>query len=65
MADHLCNHEATIKDMHQRMIAIDERLRGNGKPGLMTEFAVWKTTVKGLIVVSMIIVGHIIRQAVS
>jgi len=64
--EHICQHEkeiakiSKIDEMLAIMISIDKSLRGNGKPGLFTEFAVWKNTVAGLIALDVIIVGGLI-----
>jgi len=59
------SHDNTIEPdrltrIENRLIKLDEALRGNGKPGLFTEFAVWKNTVAGLITLDIIIVGGLI-----
>lgn len=42
MPDHTCNKEREITEIHSMLMRIDEGLRGNGKPGLFTEFAISK-----------------------
>jgi len=49
-----------LERIEERLIQIDKALRGNGKPGLFTEFAVWKTTVSGLVALDIIIVAGLI-----
>jgi len=58
--EHACNKEKEITEMYQMLQRIDSGLRGNGKPGLFTEFAVWKNTVAGLVALDAVIVGGLI-----
>ena len=60
MAIHECNKEKEITEIYTMVKRMDEGLRGNGKPGLFTEFAVWKQTVTGLIALNIIIVAGLI-----
>ena len=58
--EHICTESNRLERIEKRLIKMDEGLRGNGKPGLFTEFAVWKNTVAGLIALNVIIVGGLI-----
>jgi hypothetical protein len=60
MPEHQCNKEKEISEIHEMLTRIDHGLRGNGKPGLFTEFAVWKSTVCGLIALDIIIVAGLV-----
>ena len=68
MPEHVvCNKEVEIAEIHRAVNEtkaicerLDEGLRGNGKPGLFTEFAVWKNTVAGLVALDIIIVGGLV-----
>lgn len=55
--NHVCTKEEKIDEMHAMLERIDKGLRGNGKPGLFTEFAVLKNTVIGLLAFDAIIIG--------
>jgi hypothetical protein len=59
---HECTKEEQLNRMELRLIAIDEGLRGNGKPGLFTEFAVWKNTVLGLVALDVIIISGLVAM---
>jgi hypothetical protein len=59
---HECIHETRMLEMHEMLKRLDEGLRGNGKPGLFTQFAVWKNTVAGLVALNVIIVGTIVAM---
>ncbi len=54
--EHICNKEDEITAIHDICQRLDAGLRGNGKAGLFTEFAVLKNTVAGLIALDLIIV---------
>ena len=60
MTEHKCSKEHEITELLEVCHRIDVSLRGNGKPGLFTQFAVWKNTVAGLIALDMIIVVGLI-----
>ena len=49
METHRCNKESEISEIHAIVKRLDDALRGNGKPGLFTQFAVMKATMGGLI----------------
>ncbi len=55
-----CAKEREITEMYEMLKRIDYGLRGNGKPGLFTEFAVWKNTVLGLLSLNLMIVVSLI-----
>ena len=57
---HECNKEKEITEIHRMVSRIDEALRGNGKPGLFTEFAVWKNTVAGLVAMNIVIIAGLV-----
>jgi len=57
---HKCDKEREISEMHEMMTRIDKALRGNGKPGLFTEFAVWKNTVLGILGLNVLILTGLI-----
>ena len=60
MTENLCTESDRLERIEKRLIKMDEGLRGNGKPGLFTEFAVWKNTVAGLIALNVIIVAGLV-----
>lgn len=60
MTEHKCTKEEQLDRIELMLAGIDKGLRGNGKPGLFTEFAVWKNTVCGLVALDIIIVGGLI-----
>lgn len=60
MPDHICTERDRLERMEAMLLRIDGGLRGNGKPGLFTEFAVWKNTVLGLLAVNMLLIAGFI-----
>ena len=60
MAGHVCTEADRLERIEKMMIKLDEALRGNGKPGLFTQFAVWKNTVAGLVALDVIIIGGLV-----
>ena len=60
MPEHKCIKEDQLTRIEQAVNRIDTSLRGSDGKGLFTEFAVWKNTVAGLIVLNMIIVTGLI-----
>jgi len=60
MAGHVCTEADRLARIEKMMIKLDEALRGNGKPGLFTQFAVWKNTVAGLVALDVIIIGGLV-----
>ena len=65
MVEHKCNKESEITEILTMLKKLDCSLRGNGKPGLFTEFAVWKQTVVGLIALDAIIIGGLVSLWLS
>lgn len=60
MTEHKCTKEEQLNRIETTVLRIDAGLRGNGKPGLFTEFAIWKNTVMGLLALNMIIIASLI-----
>ena len=62
MSEHKCDKEEVFREILITLKNIDVGLRGNGtdRPGLFTEFAVWKNTVAGLVCLDVIIVGGLV-----
>ena len=60
MTGHYCTKEKELGEMHEMLTRIDEAIRGNGKPGLVTQMAVWKNTVLGLAGLCIMIVTGLI-----
>ena len=58
--EHKCTKEKEITEIYNMLKQIDIGLRGNGKAGLFTEFAVWKNTVAGLVALDVIIVAGLV-----
>jgi hypothetical protein len=56
----VCTKEAEITAIYDIVKRLDASLRGNGKPGLFTEFAVWKNMVVGLMTMNMLLVAAFI-----
>lgn len=69
MSEHECVQEPIIlgvaEDVSELKVMVkelDNSLRGNGGPGLFTEFAVWKNTVLGLLALDVVIVTAIVAM---
>lgn len=55
-----CSREKEISEIHEMMKTIDIALRGNGQPGLFTNYAVLKNTVGGLLALDIVIITGLI-----
>lgn len=60
MPDHVCTETQRLKNIEAICKRLDDSLRGNGKPGLFTQFAVLKATVGGLLGLNILIVTGLI-----
>jgi len=60
MPEHKCVRGKEIDEIHEMCTRMDQGLRGNGKAGLFTEFAILKNTVKGLIFMNVLIITALI-----
>ena len=64
---HRCDKDLEIKqiikdigEVKKICISLDKSLRGNGKAGLFTEFAVLKVVVTGVLALNIMIIGSMI-----
>ena len=62
MSEHTCNKEREITEMHEMLKGIDKALRGNGKPGIMTQIAVMKVTLAAIVILNGVIVKTLISE---
>jgi len=65
--EHKCTKEQEITSIHsmvlnnsETLIRIDNAIRGNGRPGIMTDMAVLKNRVIGLIGLNVILIGGLL-----
>lgn len=63
--NHTCNKEQEITEMHEMLGRIDTAIRGNGKPGIMTQIAVMKVTLAAIVVLNGVIVKTLITDWAS
>ena len=72
MTTHRCDKEVEISEIHaivKRLdtttTSLDKALRGNGKPGLLTQFAVLKVTVVGLLACNLFVLKVVITEMIK
>jgi len=56
MPPHICNKEAELTEIHDMVQNIDKAIRGNGKPGILTQLAVMKVTLGAVVALNFFVV---------